>query len=165
MIGRQKPRARRIDLNVLAPLFFVALFAAQAAALGGWKGQIIDRDSGAPIEGAVVLMVWSRCTFISFHGCNARYYDLAEALTDAGGRFVLVRPLFLRLFAFLVKDQHFMEVFRTVQAGVRQFPKGRNGRMVTRHQRRQRGSQKTRRLINSRIHVCAIAQMRECGRT
>jgi hypothetical protein len=57
---------------------------------GPWKGQVVDKDSGKPLEGAVVLARWEKryTSFVGEMGGN-QYYDSEEVVTDAEGRFVI----------------------------------------------------------------------------
>jgi hypothetical protein len=79
------PRGRL--LAVLFPLFMGALaLPVETEAVGPWKGQIVDKETGKPLEGVVVLAVWSKCGFIIMDGCAA-YYDSEEVVTGSDGRF------------------------------------------------------------------------------
>jgi hypothetical protein len=57
-------------------------------AAGSWNGQIVDKETGKPLEGVVVLAVWRKCGFIVMNGCAA-YYDSQEVVTGPDGRFVI----------------------------------------------------------------------------
>lgn len=57
-------------------------------AAGPWKAQIVDAETGKPLEEVVVLAVWRHCGFIYMDGCGY-YYDSEEVVTGADGRFVI----------------------------------------------------------------------------
>jgi hypothetical protein len=69
----------------LAP--FAGLSAGEAA--GPWKVQIVDAETGEPLEGVVVLAVWMRYTASPGGWAGAKYYDSEEVLTGPDGRFVI----------------------------------------------------------------------------
>ena len=75
----------RIAISILAgagPLGF-------AEAAGPWKGQIVDAETSRPLEGVVVLAVWTKYTS-SLGGAAAPRYDASEeVVTGADGRFVI----------------------------------------------------------------------------
>lgn len=81
------------ELRRMAGLMFVVFvgtfaFPLEAGAAGPWKGQIVDKETGKPLEGVVVLAVWRKCGFIVMNGC-AGYYDSEEIVTGPDGRFVI----------------------------------------------------------------------------
>jgi hypothetical protein len=57
---------------------------------GPWKGQVVDKETGKPLEGVVVLARWEKryTSFVGEMGGN-EYYDSEEVVTDAEGRFVI----------------------------------------------------------------------------
>ena len=63
--------------------------AERATAAGPWKGQILDKETGKPLEGVVVLATWYKA--YSTHGGwgGAGYYDSEEVVTDTYGRFTI----------------------------------------------------------------------------
>jgi hypothetical protein len=73
-------------------LFFVLVsflaFRPITEAAGPWRGQIVDSETGKPVEGVVVLAVWRKCGFIVMNGCAA-YYDSEEVVTGPDGHFVI----------------------------------------------------------------------------
>lgn len=79
---------RRIVFLVIVAL--VALLGPQAAvAAGPWKAQVVDADTGEPLEGVVVLMYWIKYTG-SFAGwAGGEFYDAEEVVTGPDGRFVV----------------------------------------------------------------------------
>jgi len=71
----------------LAP--FAGLSTGEAA--GPWKAQIVDEETGQPIEGVVVLAVWIRYTASPGGWAGAKYYASEEVVTGPDGRFVIPR--------------------------------------------------------------------------
>lgn len=51
---------------------------------GPFQGQIVDAESGKPIEGAVVVVVWTH--LMNYFEGGRREVDAREAVTDAQGR-------------------------------------------------------------------------------
>ena len=55
---------------------------------GDYHGKVIDAETLQPIEGAVVLGVWSK----GYHGAGGiahEYYDARETVTDKNGEFTI----------------------------------------------------------------------------
>jgi hypothetical protein len=75
---------------VLALLIATVCFPAMSESAGPWKGQVVDKDTGKPLEGAVVLARWEKryTSFVGEMGGN-EYYDSEEVVTDTEGRFVI----------------------------------------------------------------------------
>lgn len=75
-------------LALALALVAAALFAPSAHAAGPWRAQIVDGESGQPLDGVVVVFV-----FLKYHkGLIAtsgyeEYYAADEALTGPDGRF------------------------------------------------------------------------------
>ncbi len=61
---------------------------ARSDAAGPWRGQVVDAESGQPLEGVVVLAVWERRSPGLIHP-QTDFHDADEVVTDAQGRFVL----------------------------------------------------------------------------
>ncbi len=61
---------------------------------GTYEGRIVDADTGAPVDGVVVLAIW----YVEYRLADRwhEYYDASETVTDARGDFS-VRELSLRL--------------------------------------------------------------------
>ncbi len=81
---------------VAAGLLLGLLTAASAASeldeqakWGQFRGQVVDLETGQPIVGAVMLVVWLEVYGFGFAG--HRFYDAHEAVTDAEGRFEIPR--------------------------------------------------------------------------
>lgn len=57
---------------------------------GPFRGQIVDAETGRPIQGAVVLVIWWRVVPTPVHAIH-KFYDAREAVSDAQGRFEVPR--------------------------------------------------------------------------
>ncbi len=65
----------------------VVASASQTEVRGPFRGRIVDRETGRPIEGAVVLAVWETRAFSPLgHGGQA-FHDSREAVSGADGHF------------------------------------------------------------------------------
>ena len=75
---------------LVAMLLIPLLLTSYSEAAGSWRAQIIDKETGKPIEGAVVFVRWEK-RYTSFVGemDGNEYYDSEEAVTNADGRFVI----------------------------------------------------------------------------
>lgn len=70
-------------------VLFVLLISSYAYGVrydGPYKGRVIDADTREPIEGVVVLGIWSR-EHISPGGAVHTFYDAMETVTDKNGDF------------------------------------------------------------------------------
>jgi hypothetical protein len=83
---------RRRWLGAVAGLAAVLIWRP-ADALEKWgpfRGQIVDAETGQPIAGAVVLVVWWEAVPTPVQ-TNRKFYDAREAVTDGEGRFEVPR--------------------------------------------------------------------------
>jgi hypothetical protein len=55
---------------------------------GPYRGTVVDAETGAPLEGAVVVAIWSRERIYPLHS-KTEHYAAREVLTDAAGAFVI----------------------------------------------------------------------------
>ena len=60
-----------------------------AGAAGPWKAQVVDAETGQPIEGVVVLMYWIKYTAGFAGWAGGEFYDAEEVVTGPDGRFVV----------------------------------------------------------------------------
>ena len=72
---------------------------------GPFRGQIVDVETGKPVEGAAVLVVWLKDIPMPVHSVTG-FYDAREAVTDVEGRFVVPR-IFPALFWLFVRKPQF----------------------------------------------------------
>src|SRR6185312_13356111 len=75
--------ALRTSLVVTATLIFAACSAPEYSS-PAWSGRIVDSETGAPIEGAVVVVRWEVETF---HADLGGWLVMDEAVTDRDGMF------------------------------------------------------------------------------
>lgn len=78
-------------LRAIAVLFLLILlsFGQVREAWGDdYHGQVVDAETGKPIEGAVVVVEWHKKPRVAIGGINY-FHNAREALTDADGKFVL----------------------------------------------------------------------------
>lgn len=82
------PGLRRAVL--VAALTLVGVTApTHGEAAGPWKAQIVDAESGQPLQGVVVLAYWIR-SYASLGGwAGGEYYASEEVVTGSDGRFVI----------------------------------------------------------------------------
>jgi hypothetical protein len=92
-------------------LIFAVVFSSGCAYAvrheGDYTGRIIDEETGAPLEGVVVLGAWYK-EMPTVAGAVSEFYDARETLTDSNGEFTLqglglgvmsnVTPAFLTIF-------------------------------------------------------------------
>ena len=71
---------------------------------GPFRGQIVDAETGAPIPGAHVMVMWERDNPNPVHWTQS-FYDAQEAVSDADGRFEIPRQR--RFFTVLVSAPRF----------------------------------------------------------
>ena len=71
-------------------LLVTLCFPVMSESAGPWKGKIVDKETGKPLEAVVVLARWEKryTSFVGEMGGN-EYYDSEEVVTDAEGRFVI----------------------------------------------------------------------------
>lgn len=83
-------RFRSLRAFVVMLLMASVCFPAVSESAGPWKGQVVDKETGKPLEGVVVLARWEKryTSFVGEMGGN-EYYDSEEVVTDAEGRFVI----------------------------------------------------------------------------
>src|SRR5689334_23128871 len=79
-----------------AQVWLIPLGQAQTVVgmMGPITGQVVEKESKKPLEGAVVLAVWRMCDFLQMHSCSA-YYDAEETTTGPDGRFTIKAREFL----------------------------------------------------------------------
>jgi hypothetical protein len=81
--------ARELLVRLLAGGLIVTLLGGgPAEAAGPWKGQIVDRDTGQPIPGAVVLAIWTLRSRGEIHP-DDEFHSASEVVSDDEGRFVI----------------------------------------------------------------------------
>jgi hypothetical protein len=58
---------------------------------GPWKAQVVDADTGQPLEGVVVLMYWIKYTGSWAGWAGGEYHDAEEVVTGPDGRVAIPR--------------------------------------------------------------------------
>ena len=95
MISRAGRRGPMLAGGLLAAVLWLGLPAAGEAA-GPWRAQVVDAETGQPLEGVAVIAVWHRR--LGGHGLVPVWptglVAAAETATDAQGRFTLPPRLF-----------------------------------------------------------------------
>lgn len=80
--------ARQLLIRLVLGALVSVLAGGAAEAAGPWKGQIVDRDTGQPIPGAVVLAIWVVRSRDSIHP-HDDFHSAVEVVSDGEGRFVV----------------------------------------------------------------------------
>ena len=55
---------------------------------GPWRAQVLDGETGKPLEGVIVLALWDKRTFGWPHP-DRNYYDIDEVVSDTDGRIAI----------------------------------------------------------------------------
>jgi hypothetical protein len=73
----------------LGALTLLVIAALPADAAGPWRAQILDAETGQPLDGVVVLAIWrTEPSGIRMH-TGREFYDVDEVVSDADGRIVI----------------------------------------------------------------------------
>lgn len=99
--------ARSIPVRVVWTLLMCAPTAGcrfGAEQWGPFRGRMVDAETGAPIPGAHFMVSWERDYPNPVHWTQ-RFYDAQEAVTDADGRFEILRRR--RFLTLLVSEPRF----------------------------------------------------------
>lgn len=78
--------------NLLAMLILIATSFAPfgfGEAAGPWKAQVVDAETGKPLEGVVVLAYWIKYARTVAGKADAQFYDAEEVVTGPDGNFVI----------------------------------------------------------------------------
>lgn len=67
----------------------VCIMSSPAQAAGPWKAQIVDAETGKPLEGVVILVYWIKYTESLIGTGGGEFYDAEEVVTGPDGRFVI----------------------------------------------------------------------------
>ena len=89
----------RLHLKMISKLLRLFCFAGIMAILVGatgccapikynpaLKGKVVDRDTGEPIPGTVIMRVWNK-RYATLAGGHGEYYDARETVADKNGEF------------------------------------------------------------------------------
>lgn len=86
-------RTLAVQAMCLAGILLGFISAPPVEALEKWgpfRGQLVDVETGRPIVGAAVLVVWYEAVPTPVQ-TNQKFYDARETVTDAEGRFEVAR--------------------------------------------------------------------------
>ena len=90
--GKSRSLRKFTTLRAFAVTLLIATvcFPIVSESAGPWKGQVVDKETGKPLEGVVVLARWEKryTSFVGEMGGN-EYYDSEEVVTGTEGRFVI----------------------------------------------------------------------------
>ena len=75
-------------LVVLALAGATAWLMRPAPLSGPWRAQIVDAETGQPLEGVIVLALWDKRSFGWPHP-DRNYHDIDEVVSDKDGRVVI----------------------------------------------------------------------------
>lgn len=80
-------------ISLVALLLVLAACAAVQARenWGPFRGQLVDVETGQPIAGAAILVVWWEAIFSPTGHPTEQFYEARETVTDAEGRFEVPR--------------------------------------------------------------------------
>ena len=78
----------RKTVMLLVVAAVVAGWVQSVQANGPWKAQIVDAETGRPLEGVVVLAVWTARSAGQIHPRD-EFHDVDELVSDADGRIVI----------------------------------------------------------------------------
>lgn len=65
------------------------LWPGASAAAGPWTAQVVDAETGKPLEGVVALAYWIKYTGMWHAGGDPKFYDAEEVVTGPDGRFII----------------------------------------------------------------------------
>lgn len=83
VIRRNRPK---VALGLLVFVVYVACSIIPRHKAGTYAGTVVDGETGVPIEGAVVVVVWHKCHLWDVNGCGLPH-SIREAVTGPSGEF------------------------------------------------------------------------------
>lgn len=99
-------------------LLFVLILAISCSsaprpgeAAGPWKAEIVDAETGKPLEGVIVLLEWHKMTR-TFGGPSPEFYDAEEVVTGPDGRFLIARRRTITLNPLTYIDEPLITIFK-----------------------------------------------------
>ena len=70
-----------------------------------YRGQVVDEETGAPLAGAVVTVIWGNSSYLGYEAGPREFLNAQETVTDSNGNFTLqVSAGFNRKLFTLVSD-------------------------------------------------------------
>ena len=79
-------RRNPVKAGVIGLMLAYGACAYPWSAHGVYSGTVVDRETGEPIEGAVVVVFWTKCRIYEMDGCGVPH-TLREAVTGRSGEF------------------------------------------------------------------------------
>jgi hypothetical protein len=76
----------RLPLVILTIVGTVHAFAPTSHGAASYQGTVVDAETNAPLEGAVVVVIWYKKPLITMDG-PLYFHNAKEVLTDANGTF------------------------------------------------------------------------------
>ena len=74
---------------VLIVLWGVASTSRHLSAADLYQGRVVDKETGQPLSGAVLTVVWFRSPILGFEGTRD-FQNAQETVTDSDGKFSLI---------------------------------------------------------------------------
>lgn len=87
-----RKKALRVFSNILLGLSVILVLSSNTFAFIAWKGVVLDKETGEPIEGAVIVRSWDRVT-AGPAGTVSILIAFKETLSDRDGKFTIFRKL------------------------------------------------------------------------
>jgi hypothetical protein len=88
LLGKRSMRIRLWVLGVSALCVGLSFFASISFCADLYHGKVIDEETGAPLAGASVTVVWYRTPIVQLEG-SLYFQSAQETVTDAQGKFSL----------------------------------------------------------------------------
>lgn len=85
--------------------------ASTGEAAGPWKAQVVDAETGQPLESVIVLAYWLRMTR-GPGGPSPSFYDAEEVVTGPNGRFTIASRWTFTLNPFTYIDEPEFKIFK-----------------------------------------------------
>jgi len=92
-------RATPLLITILG--FFLVVPSAEAG--GPWRAQVVDAETGQPIEGVVILAYWIKYKASPGGWAGAEYYAAEEVVTGRDGRFEIPAKIAFNWLPFLTQ--------------------------------------------------------------
>jgi hypothetical protein len=115
--GRHIQNKRKRIIVIMAILLAISTFSNRSIYWflywdGPYHGQVVDADTGEPIEGAAVAGIWELEGFILFITSFYHFANAKETVTDADGKFKLPLTFAFTFWPFSVIDRMKLVVFK-----------------------------------------------------
>ncbi len=83
----------RRNVFIIISIFIFLLFVIAVYSIAPWYGKVIDKNTGQPIEGAVLVRSWDVET-ASPAGTVTSFFGMKETLTDKNGKFTIFKKIY-----------------------------------------------------------------------